>query len=362
MKKTLISAIILAAALVSLASCGKDNTDETGEIQNINLTSEYNYSAGITENGFFEGVVASEIVTLPEYKGIEMTKEELEGSEAALQEQIDLILAEHTSYEQIKDGVVADGDTLNIDYVGSINGVEFQGGNTGGQGTLVTIGVTQYIDDFLEQLIGHKPGENFNIEVTFPENYGNEELNGKDAIFNITINYIQGEEIKAELNDEIAEYYGFDSVEALKDDIRKWLKTSAAFTAFTNVVENTVCEEYPESVINYFVNSDKYNIEYSAKSQNITADEYAATYLGAESVDAYIEANKEYYEESALGLLVAQAIAELEGITVTDEDVIAAGYDQYVSYYGSPYVKQVLLYQELIPTFIADNAVAVEAE
>ncbi len=356
MKKTVISAIILAASILSLASCGKDNTDETA------AGDSYDYSAGITENGFFEGVNASEVVTLPEYKGLPMTKEELEGSEAALQEQIDIILTEHSTYEQLKEGVIADGDTVNIDYVGSIDGVAFDGGNTGGLGTTVTIGVTNYIDDFLEQLIGHKPGENFDIEVTFPENYGKEELNGKDAIFNITINYIQGAAIKAELTDELAAQYGFENVDALKEDIMKWLRSSAAYTAFSEVVAGATCEEYPESVINYFINSEKYNIEYSASMQGITADEYAATYLGAENVDAYIESSMNYYEESALGLLVAQAIAELEGITVTDADVTAAGYDQYIEYYGAPYVKQVLLYQELIPQFIADNATVVEAE
>jgi trigger factor len=85
---------------------------------------------------------------------------------------------------------VKDGDTVNIDYVGSIDGVEFAGGNTQGMGADLTIGSHTYIDDFEEQLIGHKVGEEVDVIVTFPENYGKEDLNGKEALFKVVINGI----------------------------------------------------------------------------------------------------------------------------------------------------------------------------
>ena len=85
---------------------------------------------------------------------------------------------------------VQNGDTVNIDYVGSIDGVEFEGGSTDGQGTYLTIGSGSYIDDFEEQLIGSHPGDTVDVVVTFPENYGNEELNGKEALFVVTVNGI----------------------------------------------------------------------------------------------------------------------------------------------------------------------------
>lgn len=85
---------------------------------------------------------------------------------------------------------VKDGDTVNIDYVGSIDGVEFAGGNTNGAGADLTIGSGTYIDDFEEQLIGAHPGDTVEVNVTFPENYGNEELNGKDALFVVEVNGI----------------------------------------------------------------------------------------------------------------------------------------------------------------------------
>lgn len=85
---------------------------------------------------------------------------------------------------------VADGDTVNIDYVGTVDGVEFAGGNTQGNGTDLVIGSGSYIDDFEEQLIGAHPGDTVEVNVTFPEQYGNEELNGKDAVFEVVINGI----------------------------------------------------------------------------------------------------------------------------------------------------------------------------
>ena len=85
---------------------------------------------------------------------------------------------------------VKDGDTVNIDYVGRIDGVAFEGGDTKGQGAQLTIGSGTYIDDFEEQLIGSHPGDEVKVTVTFPENYGNEELNGKEAVFDVVVNGI----------------------------------------------------------------------------------------------------------------------------------------------------------------------------
>jgi trigger factor len=89
------------------------------------------------------------------------------------------------------DVAVEDGDTVNIDYVGTVDGVEFSGGNTQGQGTDLVIGSGSYIDDFEEQLIGHYVGETVDVTVTFPDPYANDEsLSGKEAVFETTINGI----------------------------------------------------------------------------------------------------------------------------------------------------------------------------
>lgn len=85
---------------------------------------------------------------------------------------------------------VEDGDTVNIDYVGTVDGVEFEGGSTDGNGTDLVIGSGDYIDDFEDQLIGSHPGDTVEVQVTFPDDYGNEELNGKDAVLTVTVNGI----------------------------------------------------------------------------------------------------------------------------------------------------------------------------
>ena len=98
--------------------------------------------------------------------------------------------AESSGYSTDPTLTVQDGDSVNIDYVGSIDGVEFEGGSTGVTGTTLVIGSGYYIDDFEEQLIGSHPGDTVDVNVTFPEDYGKEELNGKDALFQVTINGI----------------------------------------------------------------------------------------------------------------------------------------------------------------------------
>ena len=102
-----------------------------------------------------------------------------------------------------------------------------------GNGTEVTIGVTQYIDDFLEQLIGHKPGESFDVEVTFPDEYpNNEDLAGKDAVFAVTVNYIV-EQVTPELTDDfvqenLKDTYGWSTAQEAMDSIKSDLSWSAS--------------------------------------------------------------------------------------------------------------------------------------
>ena len=95
-----------------------------------------------------------------------------------------------TAYSTDTTLTVKDGDTVNIDFVGSVDGVEFEGGNTQGYGADLVIGSHTYIDDFEEQLIGSHPGDQVDVYVTFPENYGKENLNGKEALFKVTVNGI----------------------------------------------------------------------------------------------------------------------------------------------------------------------------
>lgn len=348
MKSKKIVALLLGVALLagSFTSCASKSDPDA-----------FDYSAGLTDDGYFANIKASDYITLPNYKGVSISPNVLIASEDALNEQLASILSRYTSYNQITDKAVADGDTVNIDYVGKVGGVEFSGGNTNGAGTDVTIGVTQYIDDFLEQLIGHTPGETFDIEVTFPDPYqNNTDLSGKDAVFTVTINYIRGDAVKAELTDEIAAEYGFDTKEALIANIKDWIINQQKLQFFDELIAEVECKEIPAAVLNYVKNLDIANFTSYAASNNMDLKTFITTYTDYDSLDAYVDAQADTYRENATKYIIVQAIAEAEGLAATDADVTEEGYDEYIKTHGSPYLKLLVLQSKIVPSYVADNA------
>ena len=343
----------VASQTVKASSTGDDGSSSSEESSGI-ITSDTAYysfcSEGLDSNGFFEGVTASDYVTLPEYIGLTISAV----TEDELQEQLDALCEDYAYYEELN-GTVQDGDTINIDYVGSVDGVEFDGGSTQGQGTTVTIGVTSYIDDFLEQLIGHETGENFDITVTFPDPYtASEELSGKEAVFNVTINYIQGEEVIPEITDEIAQENGFDTVEDLVADIESWLLGQKALSIIFDEID---CIGIPDEVEEYYRNyMEGYYENYAEVNYGIDLD----TFLGYYGYESFDELYEESYDEIfawAVRSLAYQAIAELEGLEVTDDDIDTYGYTAYELYYGTGYTKQIILQEYVVPDFLVANAV-----
>ncbi len=367
MKITKLIALLLAAMLcVSLVSCGTDgNGDDTGDTTDTADTSDTGeeddgtpvYSKGLDENGYFVGVRALDYVTLPEYKGVDIDKKLMVADEDRVLLELNNVLANHA--EEITDtsAVIEDGDTVNIDYVGYVDGEQFGGGNTGGLGTDVTIGVTNYIDDFLEQLIGHHPGETFEIEVTFPDDYHKSDLAGKDAIFEITVNHIQGELV---LTDEIAAEYEFENAEAFLNDIRRWVLANDRFEFWRDIVAKAEVSDIPQNVIDYIAALDVDTYEYYAELYGITVDQYIAEYTEYASKEEYVAANMEAYKTDAKFYLAAQAIAEDAGVVATTEDIIEAGYESYIAEMGEPYLKQYMLFQHILPEYIAVNGNVVE--
>lgn len=357
-KKITAIAISLIMIAASFTACDLDGIIGGDKKTDYDLTN-YSPSDGLDINGFFKDIKASDYISLPEYKGVSIPADILEANEDEVDEQIELILDEYTTYEEITERAVEDGDTVNIDYVGTIDGVAFDGGSTNGQGTDVTIGVTNYIDNFLEQLIGHFAGDRFDVYVTFPVDYGVDSLNGKEAVFDVTINALYGEEIRAEMTDTIANDYGFETVEELKQDIRNWLVTQNKSDFFTELIQGAeLKKDVPQQVMDFIVKSDLSDYQYYADSYGVTLDEFMYSYVGYESTDVYLEYNAETYKNNARYLLAIQAIAETEGLSVTDMDVSDAGLSDYIESYGMPYLKQYVLQTITVPSFVIDNAVA----
>lgn len=321
---------------------------------------DFNYSAALDENGYFTGVRALDYVTLPaDYKALSVSAADVQVTDDELQTNLDYILSQFAETEQDTESTIQNGDSVNIDYVGSVDGIEFTGGNTNGQGTTVTAGSTQYVDDFLTQIIGHKPGETFDVVVTFPDGYNDStdangdpiKLAGQEAVFSVTINYI-AKSVTPELTDEfisknIDPKYG-STVEEFKDTVRKDVADANLEKYVTNyLTQNAVyADELPEAVTEY---SSMMVLNYycgyaSAKNQTLT--QFIQENLDADSIQALLDSNKEAIDNQAKRFLLYQALAEDQGLDCTDDDVKAyfedlgnTDYSDYQNFYGTNYLR-----------------------
>lgn len=343
-KKFSLLALALALVMV-LCSCGSKEK-------------EFSYSEGIDENGFWSGVKALDYVTLPDFANLGVTSDDVDREIQNLMSQ-----QAYMKKNEVTNRAVKDGDTLSIDYVGSVDGVEFEGGSTQGMGTEVTIGVTNYIDGFLDQLIGHKPGETFDINVTFPESYGNADLAGKPAVFKITINKIYEFE-KYDLTDNfvlgvLSDEYGITTVDELKSMVRFNLVYDAVMSG------SEFSEELPPQIAAQYIASQKHVLQNQADSYNMTLDDFVAAYYGAYGVSNYddLKALLEYDAPVyAKEQIMLQAVAEQKNIKVTDADLealykeVEENYalqeaefkrEDLISTYGAPYIAQQALFAKV---------------
>ena len=334
-----------------------------------NETPSFSYDTYLDENGHWKDVTALDYVTLPDdYASIAIPSDEVVPTDDDVQGQIDYLASSFATTEQVTDRAVEDGDTVNIDYVGTIDGVEFEGGNTNGAGTDVTIGVTQYIDDFLDQLVGHMPGETFDVEVTFPEDYGVEELNGKDAVFSTTINYIE-EQVTPEIDDawveeNLSSSYGWTTVDEMRQNIFDSLQANnVANYVQTYVTDNSEVTEVPEVIIESQRQLTLKQYQDYADTYGMTLEDMLSMVSGAQTADEFLELGAEGFEQTARSYLVYQAIAEDAGIDPTEDDVLAyfrsiMGVEDLTDLenaYGMAYLKLCTLVQQ-VEDLLTDGA------
>ena len=357
-----------SSSAVSSSSASTSTSDASSDSQTAEV-STVDFSAGLAEDGSFEGITALDYVTLPEdYDHITLPADVTTVSDEDVQDSVDSLLAGFASYEQLTDVEVKDGDTVNIDYVGSVDGVEFEGGSTQGNGTNVVAGAANYIDDFLTQIIGHKPGETFDVNVTFPDPYeNNPDLAGKDAVFKTTINYVQGEELLPELTDDFVnenlnESYGWTTVEEMRTAIAtNLLETQRSNYTGQYILDNSQISEVPESVLTFVENTLKNNYQAMADQYGMQLEDLLSA-MGVSSLEEMLEQNQENIRAQAEQLLIQQAIGEKAAIEVTKDDVMTmAGltedtYPQMVEIYGEPYLYMITR-ANMTLEFIVDHAV-----
>lgn len=277
--------------------------------------------SSVSGSAVVEDYNAEECVTLSEYKGIEV---DCTVSEEDIQAAIDSFLGQNTSEKKIKKGKCKTGDTVNIDFVGKIDGEAFDNGSATDQ--TITLGSSGYIPGFDDGIVGMKVGQTKDINVTFPEDYGREELNGKPAVFTITLNYISESKVP-ELTDElVAEKTEQKTVdeyrEATKEKLVKEKKDSVGQTAYGQLEEKTEVKKYPESLVAVCKGQLDAYYKYTAKQYGYSDFN---EFLKAMQMDeaAYNENIQKAAESIAKTQLIAEAIAVKENITVTADEVKA---------------------------------------
>lgn len=272
----------------------------------------------------------SQYIKLAEYKGVEYQKADDQVSDEELQDYIDDALQNSATTTQNKTGKVKKDSVVNIDYTGSIDGVEFDGGAA--TDVELDIANSGYIDGFAEAIVGHKAGETFDINVTFPEDYGSEDLAGKDAVFKITVNHIIEKELP-EYNDEwVKNNSNYSTIkeyeEAAKAEILASKSSSSdaneRMDVFSQILEGTEVVQYPEKELNAVLTklTDTYK-EY-AEANNMEFSKYLEDQMGIDE-DQFNDLADKAAKDTVKQNLILHAIAAAEGIEITQDE-----YNEYL--------------------------------
>ena len=263
-------------------------------------------------------------VELGEYKGLEVKKPVYEIEEAEVEKQLTSMQEKNARVETKTEGKVEDGDIAVIDFKGFVDGVAFEGGE--GKDYSLEIGSGTFIDNFEEQLVGLSVGESKEVKVKFPENYGKEDLNDKDATFEVTVNEIKVKELPA-LDDEfVKEVSEFNTLEELKEDIRTKLKKhndDKAEREFEDAVVTAAIEvskiDLPQVMVEKEIDAMVRDLENRLKYQGLTLEQYME--FTGNSVEKMRDYMKENAERKVRADIVLEAIAKAENIEATEEEL-----------------------------------------
>ena len=281
-------------------------------------------------------VIVEPEVTLGDYKGLAVERVIPTVSDDEVKAELDRLADRNSRIVTVEGRAATMGDMTVIDFEGFVDGVAFEGGK--GESYTLTLGSGQFIPGFEEQIVGKNVGEEFDVNVTFPTEYQAEELAGKDATFKCKLHEIKAKEMPP-MDDEFAKDVSeFDTLDALKDDIKaKTLerKTKAADESVENDLIEAVVEgmkaEIPEAMFENRSNESLREFDYRLRSQGMDLNTYLK-YTGstAEDLKASFRPQSEKQVKMRLAL---EKIVELENIVPTEEDVNAE-YEKLAGMYG----------------------------
>ena len=275
-------------------------------------------------------------ITLGEYKGVEVEKETLDITDEKVNAEIERLKEGAAKLKEVEADATAElNDVANIDFEGFIDGEAFEGGKA--EGFDLTLGSHSFIDNFEDQIVGHKKGDEFDVTVMFPENYGAENLAGKPAIFKVKVNSIKRKE-EAELNDDLAKELGYDSLEDLNAKTRESL-TKREETRINNEFKGKVVEavvantnvEVPAELTNREVEYQINRFAQQLQMQGISLEQYFQ--MTGQTLDKMREESREMAEKSVKTELVLSEITKAENIEVNDDEVNAE-IDKMAAMYG----------------------------
>ncbi|ETP71007.1 trigger factor [Lachnospiraceae bacterium JC7] len=383
--------MVLAAAAVltvaSLAACGsaktKEATPETSAASTPATSSEV--AAEDPAIAELENIVVPDMPKLKDMGYIKMVDLKDITVEVAPKTIVDDAMIDSqisslmSTYKDEVDEAAKSGDTVTIDFVGKVDGEEFQGGS--GKNYDLTLGSGQFIDGFEDQLIGSKKGDKVTVNVTFPENYGNEKLNGKPAVFEVTVNKVSR---TAELTDEWLVSHGEDleteakTVADFREEQRALLQSQADYSFNSNVQAEALQQIVDKSEIGLTTEMKDYAEAYVIRSEIDNASRYGyglsdmLTMYGM-TLDEFKDEISGFASDYASQRIVVGTIAEEQGISATDElidklaDKLSGLYGtklnkvQLIEQFGGDLVKEEAV-NDAVLAYIQSNVNVVEKE
>ena len=321
MKKRLMAFLLAGCMVCSVAACGTADKAEN-EVQTEEGTTEEDSALG-----------TSTIVELGAYKGLTYKPYDTTVTDEEVETEMQYLVQNSTVDNPLE--VATEKAIVNIDYVGTKDGVAFEGGTA--QGQELDLGNSTYIEGFAESIVGMKVGETKDCPMTFPENYGVEELNGAEVVFKITLNKCW-EKLPAELNDEFAVSQGYENVEQLYGGMRQLCELAKEQNAITDM--KTQLQEQLIENTTFDITEEEISVYVGQQVEEISA---YASYYGYD-LETYVTSagiTMEQFEadcrESAIlriqTALLQEWIAKEEGITVSEEEY-AKKAEEYMTYYG----------------------------
>lgn len=317
----------------------------------------------VGENGliFKATLTVKPEVKIDNYKGIEVSPVNVEVTDEDINDEIERVRERNSRLITVEDREAQNGDIAIIDFEGFCDGVAFEGGKA--EKYSLGLGEGQFIAGFEDQVIGHKPGEEFDIVVTFPEEYQAKDLAGKEAVFKIKLHEIKKKELP-EVDDEfVKDVSEFDTLDQYKESLKNQLTEQFEKKAKDDV-ENQMIDklielveaEVPEAMYNNKIKEMAREFEYRLKSQGLDINSYMK-YTGMDS-QKFKESFKPQAERQVKLRLALEKIADLENLEATEEDLeneykkIAERYSMEVEK-----IKNIIPKSELIKDIVVEKAI-----